>query len=256
MNLSARGVGVSVRGKPLLADVSLSVLLGEVLAVVGPNGAGKSTLLRTLCGDLRPTAGEVSLNGRPLSDWSPKELATRRAVLLQSSALTFGFTALEVVMLGRGLGEADEDLAWRALAAVGLEEFHDRLYPTLSGGEQQRIQLARVLAQLDVERGPGPKYLFLDEPTASLDLAHQHDTLRVARQTAASGAGVFVVLHDLNLATQYADRVAVLSKGRIVAMGQPADTLRVELIEAVFGVRVWTLPVGTPPRQVIVVGDR
>jgi iron complex transport system ATP-binding protein len=250
--LLARELWVRRGGKPLLQGVSLTLGAGEVLAVVGPNGAGKSTLLRTLCGDLRPSAGELSLNGRRLHDWSPRELAERRAVLLQTSPLSFAFTALEVVLLGRVAGSAgwaisgdDERRARAILQRVGLRDFPDRLYPTLSGGEQQRVQLARILFQLEPSRGRHPQTLFLDEPTANLDLEHQRATLELCKGLAAGGTCVLVVLHDLNLAARYADRVLVLSGGKVAALAAPDDALSPALIEDVFHVPVTVLTHGT-----------
>ena len=243
----------------LLAGVSAAVVPGSVLAVVGPNGAGKSTLLHALAGDARPAAGDVLLDGRPLHSWRPEALARVRAVLGQSSALGFAFTALEVVLLGRaphaGTVSRARDLAIAsaALAAAGAATLRARSYPTLSGGEQQRVQLARALAQVwDV--GPqAPRYLLLDEPTAALDLAHQHRALLRARDWAQRGAGVLVVLHDLNLAATYADRILVLRAGRSIACGPPAEVLTPAVIETAFEVSA-ALVASPDGRPLIVAG--
>ncbi|MFN3596447.1 MAG: heme ABC transporter ATP-binding protein [Rubricoccaceae bacterium] len=228
----------------LVEGLTLAVRPGEVLAIVGPNGAGKSTALRLLAGEVRPSAGLACLDGRPLADWSVEVLARRRAVLPQTSALAFGFQALDVVLLGRTPWRAghaaDLAAAARAMARAGVAHLAARAFPTLSGGEAQRVHLARALAQLDAPPGTpdAPRYLLLDEPTSALDLAHQHAVLRVARAEAARGTGVLAVLHDLNLAAEHADRVAVLAGGRLVAEGAPAAVLTPDVIGAAFGLTV------------------
>ena len=257
--LAAYDLTVRAGHATLLAGVSAAVVPGQVLAVVGPNGAGKSTLLRALAGDRTPDDGEVRLGGRPLAAWRPLELARRRAVVLQHAALDFAFTAMEVVLLGRaphaGRVSRSRDLAIAAaaLTAADAAPLRARAYTTLSGGERQRVHFARALAQIwdagagrarCAERGEGgaaaaeARYLLLDEPTAALDLAHQHRTLQRLRDWSRRGVGVLVVLHDLNLAAAYADRVLVLSRGRAVALGAPAEALRADLIAQVFGVEV------------------
>jgi iron complex transport system ATP-binding protein len=244
--LAAVDLGLVRRGARLLHGASLAVRAGEVLAVLGPNGAGKSTLLKCLGGELSPSRGSVHLNGQPLNDWSPGESALRRAVLPQHSPLSFPFTALEVTLMGRiphgGPGPGDVGIAAEAMSAAAVEHLADRSYTTLSGGERQRVHLARVLAQIwEPLPAHEPRYLLLDEPTASLDPAHQHATLTLARQWARRDVGVVVVLHDLNLAAQYSDRVAVLKAGQILATGTPADVLQPSLIAEAFGLAVHVL---------------
>ncbi len=246
--LEAKEVSVRVGDKSLLAGVSLAVEPGQLLAVVGPNGAGKSTLLRVLCGERAVDGGHVCLNGRPLTDWSARDQARLRAVLPQRSTLSFSFAVLDVVLMGRmphvdgAEGPRDYAIAHEALAAVGMADFADRLYTTLSGGEQQRVQLARVLAQIWEESPLGPRYLLLDEPTNNLDLAHQHRTLQIARRFAAEGAGVLTILHDLNLAAQYADAMVLLCESRVLAQGPPHAVLTPERIEATFAIPVTVIP--------------
>jgi len=206
-----------------------------VLALVGPNGAGKSTLLSVLAGDLTPAAGAVLLDGRPLSAFRPRALALRRAVMPQQTLLQFAFSAFEVALMGRGphlgarRGESDADLAIvrEALARVDALELAGRAYPSLSTGEQQRVTLARVLAQ----QAP---ILLLDEPTAALDIRHQELVMQIAREQAAAGGAVLIVVHDLNLAAACAGRVAVLQRGRLVACGAPWEVLTAELLATVF----------------------
>jgi iron complex transport system ATP-binding protein len=234
---------VQVGSAVLLKEVSVNVRPGEVVAVVGPNGAGKTTLLRLMSGEWNPSSGSVLLDGRPLQEYPLEHMARQRAVMPQESTLAFDFSVLEVVLLGRTphkTGQAHNvDVACRAMQAAGVIHMADRRYQTLSGGERQRVHLARALAQIWDAPGDGRScYLLLDEPTASLDLAFQHHVLSIARRCAAEGAGVMAVLHDLNLAAQYADRIAVLSGGQLVADGPADETLTADIIEQAFDIQV------------------
>lgn len=237
--LQAIGIEVRARTKALLRDVSLDVAPGEFVAIIGPNGAGKSTLLNALAGDRVLAAGEIMLDGRPLSQWDKMELARRRAVLPQHSSVAFDFTGLQIATLGllafRGsLSERQmQALAERALAETEALAFADRPYTVLSGGERQRIQLARVLAQCDADPSAMP-FLLLDEPITGLDLSHQHAALASARRRADRGLGVLAVLHDLNMAARYADRVGIVENGRVTNLGPTRDTLDPERLSAVF----------------------
>ncbi len=238
--LSVRGAHVVLGGSTILHDVDLDVRAGEVVALVGPNGAGKSTLLGVLSGDV-DSAGSVTLAGRPLDHWSTTEAAMRRAVLVQRVTLTFPFTCREVVEMGRApwtrtpVEEDDDAAVSRAMELTDSTHLAERTFSSLSGGEQARVSLARVLAQ-------SAGALLLDEPTAALDLHHQELVLALARERAAAGDAVVVVLHDLNLAAGYADRVAVLDRGRVAAVGTPADVLQPELLSSVYQHAVEVLP--------------
>ena len=225
-------VGYTVGQATLLTDVSLLVNPGEVLVLVGPNGAGKSTLLAILSGDLSPTTGTVELDGRPIGSYRAHDLALRRAVLPQQSVLQFAFTVREVVEMGRA---PHDDTAAElqahvqsALARTEMSPFAQRVYPSLSGGEKARAQLARVLAQ-------AASLLLLDEPTAALDLRHQQHVMDLARDVAAEGGSVIAVVHDLNLAATTADRIALLHRGRIVADGSPWHVMNEALLSEVYG---------------------
>lgn len=238
--LSVSSAYVVLGGSVILDDVDLTVRAGEVVALVGPNGAGKSTLLGVLSGDV-PTAGAVTLAGRPLTYWTTTEAAMRRAVLAQQVTVSFPFTCRQVVEMGRApwvatRAEADDDaVVARAMALTDTAHLADRVFSSLSGGEQARVSLARVLAQ-------GSGVVLLDEPTAALDLHHQELVLRLVRERAAAGDAVVVVLHDLNLAAGYADRVAVLDRGRLAAVGSPAEVLGPELLTRVYQHPVEVLP--------------
>jgi len=233
----ATDVSVTLDGRRVLSDITLEVSTGEVLALVGPNGAGKSTLLSVLSGERHPDAGTVTLDDRPLAGHSALELARNRAVLTQENTLSFPFRVREVLEMGRSPWArtpqlADDD---RALAAAAeradVAGLLDRRFTELSGGERARVSLARVLAQ-------DTAIVFLDEPTAALDLRHQEDVLRVARELAADGRAVVVVLHDLSLAGAVADRVGLLAAGRLVSLGPPAQVLTASALSDVYGVRV------------------
>lgn len=243
---------VAYRGRTALHPTSLDIAPGTFTIVVGPNGAGKSTLLKVMTGEQAPQGGHVRLDGTALAAFPARVLARRRAVLPQSSALAFPFTVAEVVRLGLEAGghAGGPDAILAALARVDLAGFSGRFYQELSGGEQQRVHLARVLCQIGapVEAGQ-PRYLFLDEPISSLDIRHQIGVLRIARRFAHEGDGVLAVLHDLNLAAAFADRILVVAGGRVLGDGSPPDVLTDELIERAFGLplRVGALPAAGIP---------
>lgn len=240
MTLNAHNITVRVGKKELLRDVSLSIAPGEIVAVVGPNGAGKSTLLKAITGDIDAQSGAVQMAGRPLDRWSLLHRARVRAILSQSVPLHFAFSVLEVVLMGRSPhingreSERDYDIAYQALAMAEVGHLAERTYTTLSGGERQRAQFARVLAQIWEPVDGLPRYLLMDEPTNNLDLTHQHSTLKVARKFAGEGVGVLVILHDLNLAAEYADRIVILRDGDLLACGHPEAVLTAETIETAF----------------------
>ncbi len=234
--LVARALTIKVKSRALLSAVSLEVRAGEVLAIVGPNGAGKSTLLGALSGDLRPASGEVLLDGVPLSRMSAPALAQRRAVVRQRAELAAELTVAEVVALGdvARRGAATRHAAVMAeLFAVGLESFADRRYPTLSGGERARVHLARAMVQLGDGRD---NVLLLDEPTAALDPQQQHRMGKTLRDVAGRGVAVAVILHDLVLAASYADRVAVLAGGELLACAPSAEALSPTVLRRAFDV--------------------
>lgn len=222
----------------IIQPQNLNIRNGELVVILGPNGAGKSTLLGLLSGRLRPTTGTVALRGRSLQSWSAAELARCRAVMSQKTPLTFGFTAREVVALGRSAYGQDERLALiveQALSLANIGHLADRQYPLLSGGEQQRVQFARAIAQVwDAE--PSTAWLLLDEPDAGLDIAHQDMILRAAKRFSQQGFGVVAVLHNLHLAAQYADKIVLLNQGLIVRQGEPQEVLQPELLNPIYGI--------------------
>jgi iron complex transport system ATP-binding protein len=234
-------VDVTVRrgGRRLLDRVSLAFAAGECVALVGPNGAGKTTLLRALSGELALVSGLVRLKGRGIADYAPRALAEHRAVLSQSTQVTFPFTVADIVRMGAGDRRSKSVDAWAdaALAEVDLADSADRIITTLSGGEQQRAHFARVLVQLACgEAAHGPGVLLLDEPTASLDLRHQLDLLAAAKHCAARGVAAVAILHDLNLAALF-DRIVVLNRGRVAEDDKPAAVITDVTLEKVFQVQ-------------------
>lgn len=233
--IAALSVDYRVGSAVLLDDVTVEASPGTLLGLVGPNGAGKSTLLDLLAGDRRPSSGSVQLDGQALDEYSPAELALRRAVLPQQTVVRFPFTAQDIVMMGRHPHHADPDNSKErdraevsaALAATDTEELAGRIFPSLSGGEQTRVALARVLAQQT-------PIILLDEPTSTLDVHHQEHTMQLLRSRADAGATVVVVLHDLNLGAAYADQLVLLDRGRVAAGGTPVDVLEADLLSRTY----------------------
>ena len=239
--LEAQSLSMTIGGAMLVDAIDLRIAAGEMVAIVGPNGAGKSTLLRMLSGDLRPTSGRIQLKQRDIGAYPPRLLAHHRAMLSQHVNVTFPFTVEEIVHMGAGdSGRAvAQPLVDAALGEVDLSHFSRRQLPTLSGGEQQRAHFARVLVQLACgEALHGPGLLLLDEPTSSLDMRHQIDLVETARRRAQNGTAVIAVLHDLNLAMRFADRIVLLHRGRLAVDGGRTEAITAETIRRIFEVDV------------------
>lgn len=252
MSLVARRLGYRVAKHWLVRQVDLTVAAGELLVILGPNGAGKSTLFNMLSGDWPASEGSVQLHGVSYSQWDGHALARCRGILPQHSSLTFPFTVEEVVRMGRTPHETgrrrDDEIVAELIELCDLQMLKARLYPWLSGGEKQRVQLARVLAQVWPDSGAGDldglgdshanKFLFLDEPTSALDIAHQHSMLQLARSLTGKGYSAVVILHDLNVAAAYADRVLMLHEGEVAGLGTVQEVFQRDLLQRVFGVKV------------------
>ena len=245
--LIADSLTFEIKKRPLVRDVSFSLRSAELLVILGANGAGKSTLFRMLSGEKKPTKGMVSLSGKDLSAYSPAELAMRRGVLNQQNIVNMAFDVVEIVMMGRyphyksSPAEKDHQVVGQVMALCGISAFADRSYLSLSGGEQQRVQLARVLAQIwDVPNA----LLLMDEPVASLDLQYQQQTMAIAKMLTKRGFMVVSILHDVNLAGQYADRILMLKNGRKWYDGSAAEVLTGKNLYEVFEINsdVYTNP--------------
>lgn len=235
--LSARDLAFRAGGRLLLGPVTLDVAPGLVHAVIGHNGSGKSTLLKLLARQLAPTAGEVRLEGSPVARLGARAFARRVAYLPQDPPTRTGLTVRELAEHGRfpwhgalgRIGATDRDAVTAALAATRLIPFADRMVDALSGGERQRAWIAMLIAQ-------GADALLLDEPTSALDLAHQIDVLGTLRGLARSrAAAVVLVLHDINMAARFCDRITALRNGAVVADGPPGAIMRPEVLEEVYG---------------------
>lgn len=243
--ISARDVTLRYGRKPVLEGLDFTAHPGALTAIVGPNGSGKTSLLKALTGEI-PCDGAVRVEGNDIATTPAWQLASLRAVLPQSTPMSFPFQAIEVVRLGLGQGTSnDPRLPHRALARVGLAGYEARFYQELSGGEQQRVQLARILCQVWEPLVSGqPRWLLLDEPVSSLDIGHQLQIMQIARDYVDAGGGVVSVMHDLNLSAMFADHVVLMKSGRIVADGWPEQVLTDENLTNTYGCPIRTR---TPP---------
>ena len=244
--LKLENVTLKKGGKAILKHVSMQVEAGQIVVVIGPNGAGKSSALKAMSGDYVPDHGQVTLNERVMTDLCHTQLAQLRAVMTQGYELSFPFSVKEVIEMG-AFAFADQlscaehhKMMEQVIQLVDVESLLTRAFTVLSGGEQQRVQLARVLLQLlpalekkRIEH-TGTPYLLIDEPTASLDLFHQYQVMDIAKKMANQGAGVVAVLHDLSLAASFADYIYVMQKGAVVAKGTPEQVLEPTLLQSVY----------------------
>lgn len=229
-----------VAGRPVIQDVSLTLAKGELVALIGPNGAGKSTLLRLLTGFLKPVAGRCILDGKSLDAWGQQPLSRHRAVMRQQTQLGFDWQVEAVIAMGRTpWGRPPEPaLIAQVMEMTGCLPLAGRQYAALSGGEQQRVQLARALAQLWRDGAPRG-WLFLDEPTSALDLFHQQHLLRMLKTLTVQGElHVCIILHDLNLAALWADRIVLLHGGHIVSQGTPEAVLQADALTRWYGAQI------------------
>lgn len=230
-----------VKDKIILQDISLTMQPGTFTAIVGPNGAGKSTLLKTLAYEHSSFQGSVTINGKSAQSYTAKALSMVRAVLPQHSQLQFSFSVDQIVHLGRhahrSTQSANEKIVNEVMELTSVNEFRDRSYMTLSGGEKQRVQLARVLAQV-WEETVYPRYILLDEPTSSLDIAQQQYIFSLAKQVCSRNIGVMAIVHDLNQAVQFADQLLFMKDGKITASGEAQKVFTKSNIEDTFCCRV------------------
>lgn len=249
--IHAENIRLKIGRKTILHGVDFRANPGELTAIVGPNGSGKTTLLRALTGELA-CDGAVRLDSADLRAARPADLAARRGVLPQSTRLAFPFTVHEVVRLGllASVEAGREELPEKALARVGLGGFGGRFYHELSGGEQQRVQLARVLVQVwQPVRAGAASWLFLDEPVSALDIGHQLEVMQIIRDFVTRGGGAIAVMHDLNLTAMFARQVVLMHEGRVMADGRPGEVLCNENLSRAYGcaVRINTAPPESKP---------
>ena len=245
MSICAEDLSVTIDSKKILDKLSFTCRSGEITAIVGENGAGKSTLVNCLAG-VAKFEGSLSLNGHPIGNLSLAELAKYRAVLPQHSQLNFPFNVQEVVRLAMSLGslsyEDQEAVINDSLELVDAHQFINRDYLNLSGGEKQRVQLARVLAQLRAHNHNKSRFLFLDEPTSALDLKHQYSTLKMLNELCTKNTqqdiGALVIVHDLNLASLYCDKILLLNDGQLIMHDTPTRVLQNKRIKRSFGIDV------------------
>ena len=249
MTIRAISISAEIDGIPLLSDMSLEIVPGEVLALVGPNGAGKSTLLSVLAGDLNPVQGSIFYNKRNIAQLDVQERAHYRSVMSQALPMVFDFSVKDIVEMGwlhngqHFYSDHFKSAVQQIIDQCNISSLINRRFNTLSGGEQKRVHFARALLQLwKCEDSLEAKYLMLDEPLANLDIRHELSLLAVIRKAAASGIGVLIILHDLNLAAKFADKVAMLNQGRIVGLGVPEDVLTTQLLTSVYDVPVNVKP--------------
>ncbi|WP_299592671.1 heme ABC transporter ATP-binding protein [uncultured Microbulbifer sp.] len=244
--LHAQQVTVRTDQRTLVQNISLDINAGELVCVIGPNGAGKSTLLRALCGESRLAEGEVLFKNAHIESLSSRDRASQLAVLPQHNPLTFAFTGLELVALSRNPHATgivrDREICLEAMSALDVTHLAERLYPTLSGGEQQRLQLARVMAQIWSAEEVGDRLLLLDEPATSLDIAHQYEMMKAVRAFAKGGVAVIMTVHDLALASGYSDRILALKRGRSMAYGDAETVLTAENMQELYGYGVTVVP--------------
>lgn len=242
--IDARNIGYQIGNKQLVRGCSTQIQPGKMTVIVGPNGAGKSTFLKCIAREYTHKEGHLTINGINVNDFSAKELSRVRAVMPQQTSLNFPFTVKQVIEIGcfakQTSSVENNGIIKNVIRKLDLEAYEDRLYQTLSGGEKQRVQLARVMAQV-YDHTDYAKYLLLDEPTSDLDIKHQHLLLSTTRNLLSENLGVLVILHDLNLAAQYADVLIFMKEGEIVVQGKTEDVFTREIIELTFNHPVRTI---------------
>ena len=232
-------------GRDILNNISVEISDGEITTVIGPNGAGKSTLLKGLAGDVKPDKGNIFYDDKNLIDINIQERAFTRSVMSQLQPIAFDFSVREIIEMGwvdRGQSDYAEEFENAVMDTVlkcGVENLIHRNFNTLSGGEQRRIHFARTLLQLwRPSDAKDPKYLLLDEPTANLDLTYEVKMLNIIKEVANEGSGIMLVLHDLNLAAKYSDKIVLLSDGKIIEMGSPKDVLKAEILSEIYDIDI------------------
>ena len=245
MSLSLKSVSLKLNNRQILKDVSLEINEGEIVSVIGPNGAGKSTLLNVLTGDISPDSGNTTYDNKQLNKISIQERAFTRSVMSQMQTLVFNFNVKDVVEMGwlqRGNSDFSSNFSMAFEAVTKECNVHNlvhRNFNTLSGGEQRRVHFARTLLQLwRPSRSNDPRYLLLDEPTANLDLSSEMLLMNILKARASSNVGILVILHDLNLASHFADKIAIMKDGEIKAFGKPEEVMTDDFLTSIYEVPI------------------
>ena len=245
MSIKSNGIDISLGGRKILNNISVEISIGEITSGIGPNGAGKSTLLKVLAGDINPDMGSIFYDKKDLIDINIQERAFTRSVMSQLQPIAFDFSVREIIEMGWiNRGESNyaqefENAVMEIVLKCGVENLIHRNFNTLSGGEQRRIHFARTLLQLwRPSDAKDPKYLLLDEPTANLDLTYEVKMLNIIKEVANEGSGIMLVLHDLNLAAKYSDKIVLLSDGKIIKTGSPKDVLKAEILSEIYDIDI------------------
>ena len=245
MSILIKDLNYSIQGKPILININLEIYPGKVLTILGPNGAGKSSLIKLISGDTDPTAGKIYYDNLDLKLLSLELRAEIRAVMSQSQLISFDYTVQEIIEMGwlnRGLSNYSKDFD-EAIQKIAIEcsvENHlEQRFNTLSGGEKRRVHFARTLIQLWRPSGSlEPRYMFLDEPTANLDILHEQKMMKLIEKKKNEGIGVLLILHDLNLAAKYSNRIAIFSNGELVDIGKPKTVLTDKTLSSIYGLEM------------------
>ena len=245
MSLSLKSVSLKLDNRQILKDVSLEINEGDIVSVIGPNGAGKSTLLNVLTGDISPDSGDIIYDNKQLNKISIQERAFTRSVMSQMQTLVFNFNVKDVVEMGwlqRGNSDFSSNFTMAFEAVTSECNVHNlvhRKFNSLSGGEQRRVHFARTLLQLwRPSQSNDPRYLLLDEPTANLDLSSEMLLMNILKARASSNVGILVILHDLNLASHFADKIAIMKDGEIKAFGKPEEIMTDDFLTSIYEVPI------------------
>ena len=254
MTIESKEICVTINDTEILKDVSLTVNEGEIVTLLGPNGAGKSTLVNVLAGDIEPRKGQTEYDGRPLALIDIQERAFTRSVMSQLQPVVFDYSVKSIIEMGwlnrgnRYYSDSFDDALGQIINECEVTSLIDRIYTHLSGGEQRRVNFARALLQLwRPSTSREPRYLMLDEPTANLDLLHEMRMLNLLEAKAKEGIGVLMVLHDLNLAARFSDKVVILKNGVVIDSGDPVSVMREGLLSSVYG-----LPITVDPHSKLI----
>ena len=245
MSINLKSVNLKLDDRQILKDVSLEINEGEIVSVIGPNGAGKSTLLNVITGDISPDSGDTIYDNKQLNKISIQERAFTRSVMSQMQTLVFNFNVKDVIEMGwlqRGNSDFSSNflMAFEAVTKeCNVQNLVHRKFNSLSGGEQRRVHFARTLLQLwRPSQSNDPRYLLLDEPTANLDLSSEMLLMNILKARASSNVGILVILHDLNLASHFADKIAIIKDGEVKAFGKPEEIMKDDFLTSIYEVPI------------------